>query len=50
MDRANLQKAATLNPKGLYRLAKYLRLNTVGMRPQQVARLVAWRTSRRPWT
>ncbi|WP_170228803.1 hypothetical protein [Polyangium fumosum] len=46
MRRGTLRKAACLNPGGLLRLARFLRLRVEGMSPRQVASLVYWRITR----
>jgi hypothetical protein len=47
MDLSSLKQIARQNPEALFRLAKYLRLNIVGMSARQVAKLIRWRTTRR---
>lgn len=46
MPKRVLTKAAVLNPEGLRRFAKWLKLETSGMSDEQVARLVYWRINR----
>ncbi|MDI1433872.1 hypothetical protein [Polyangium sorediatum] len=46
MRRGTLRKAARLNPGGLLRLARFLRLRVEGMSLRQVASLVYWRITR----
>jgi len=46
MRRGTLRRAARINPRGLLRLARFLRLRVEGMSPRQVANLVYWRITR----
>ena len=46
LKRSTLKRAAKNNPKGLRRLAKFLRLKIDSMSNKQVANLVAWRLHR----
>lgn len=43
MKRPTLKRAAKANPEGIYRLAIFLGLTVTGMKPKQVAHLIAWR-------
>jgi hypothetical protein len=46
MTNTQLKNAQKLNPAGIFRLAKYLRLKIDNMSIKQVTKLVIWRLSK----